>query len=278
MSLKQLRSKKQPLIMGIVNVTDDSFSGDGLGENKEAIISRVESHLEGGADLLDIGAVSTRPGSDPIPEATELKRITLALEIIKSRWPSALLSVDTSSPMVMAASIEMGVHMINDVYAFRKDGALEVLRGSQVDLLMMHMQGVPKTMQNKPNYGDVVQEVSDFLVERIDLLEKAGIDRDRVWIDPGFGFGKTMAHNYTLLRNLQQFSDVSSQICAGLSRKKMIAQAIGSESRSRVVGTVSANLLAVLNGARMLRVHDVQEAKDAVSVLYAYENMGLIDV
>lgn len=274
MSLQTLRTKSHVRVMGIVNLTDDSFSGDGVGQNREAILKRVESHLESGADVLDMGAVSTRPGADDVPEALELERVMLAIELVKSRFPNALISIDTSTPKVMAEAISAGVDMINDVFALRKEGAIDAVAEADVDLLIMHMQGVPKTMQDSPQYQDVVTEVANFFTERINLLKQRGIDQKRVWIDPGFGFGKSMPHNYQLLRHLHKFTAISPQICAGMSRKKMIAHAIGSETRSRVAGSISAHLLALLNGARMLRVHDVQEAKDAVAVLEAYNSLS----
>ncbi len=274
MSLQTLRTKSRVSVMGIVNLTDDSFSGDGVGQDREAILKRVESHLESGVDVLDMGAVSTRPGAYDVPEALELKRVMLAIELVKSRFPTALISIDTSTPKVMAEAISAGVDMINDVFALRKEGAIDAVAAADVDLLIMHMQGVPKTMQDSPQYQDVVTEVANFFTERIHFLKQSGVDQKRVWIDPGFGFGKSMPHNYKLLRHLYKFTDISPQICVGMSRKKMIAHAIGSETRSRVAGSISAHLLALLNGARMLRVHDVQEAKDAVAVLEAYNSLS----
>jgi dihydropteroate synthase len=255
----------RPAIMAIVNLTLDSFSGDGLaGAGLDRVVARAEAAIAEGARILDLGAESTRPGADPVDEEEELARVVPAVERLAGL--GVPISVDTMKPRVMAAAIRAGASMINDVYGFRAEGAIEAVAGSEAGLCVMHMQGAPRTMQTAPAYTDVVGEVRDFLAQRVAALQAAGVGRQRICIDPGFGFGKTLAHNLALLRHLDQFRELGLPVLAGLSRKSMIGAITGRAVAERICGSVAAALLALERGARILRVHDVAATRDALRV------------
>lgn len=255
----------RPAIMAIVNLTLDSFSGDGLaGAGLDRVVARAEAAIAEGARILDLGAESTRPGADPVDEEEELARVVPALERLAGL--GVPVSVDTMKPRVMAAAIRAGASMINDVYGFRAEGAIEAVAGSEAGLCVMHMQGAPRTMQAAPAYTDVVGEVRDFLAQRVAVLQAAGVGRQRICIDPGFGFGKTLAHNLALLRHLDRFRALGLPVLAGLSRKSMIGAITGRAVAERTYGSVAAALLALERGARILRVHDVAATRDALQV------------
>lgn len=255
----------RPAIMAIVNLTRDSFSGDGLaGAGLDRVVARAEAAIAEGARILDLGAESTRPGADPVSEEEELARVVPAVERLAGL--GVPISVDTMKPRVMAAAIRAGASMINDVYGFRAEGAIEAVAGSEAGLCVMHMQGAPRTMQAAPAYTDVVGEVRDFLAQRVAALQAAGVGRQRICIDPGFGFGKTLAHNLALLRHLDQFRALGLPVLAGLSRKSMIGAITGQAVAERTYGSVAAALLALERGARILRVHDVAATRDALKV------------
>ncbi len=261
-------SLERPLIMGIINLTPDSFSGDGVGGDISAAIAHAEIQRVAGADFLDLGAESSRPGAPPVPAEVELTRLLPVLHAVRG-W-GLPVSVDTIKPEVMRAVIDAGVAMINDIAALQVPGALEVVAASDVGVCLMHMQGEPRTMQTDPHYEDVTQEVRDFLAARVAACEAAGIARERLLIDPGFGFGKTVAHNYTLLRELQRFGDIGVPVLAGLSRKSMLGAVTGRQNgAARVHGSVAAAVLAVERGASIVRVHDVAATRDALAVLAA---------
>jgi dihydropteroate synthase len=258
----------RPRICGIINLTDDSFSGDGLGDAVEAAVARGVAMVEAGADLLDIGAESTRPGAEPVPGAVEIARLQPVLEALARAVPVPL-SVDTARPEVMRAAVAAGAGLINDVHALRREGAAEAAAELRVPVCLMHMQGEPRTMQDDPHYEDVVGEVHRFLAERLFACQMAGIGTHNILVDPGFGFGKTLQHNLALLASLQRFAELAP-VLVGLSRKAMIGTLTGREGGpARAVGSAAAALIAVQNGASIVRVHDVAETRDALAVWQA---------
>ena len=262
----RLLTLDQPRVMGIVNVTPDSFSDGGMHFNLEAAIAHGLQLAEQGANVLDIGGESTRPGADEISIEEELRRTIPVIEAL-ARQVSIPLSIDTSKPEVMRAAVAAGAGMINDVYALRREGALDAASELGVPVVLMHMQGEPRSMQANPEYDDVVGEVHRFLAERIFAAEMAGVVKKNIVVDPGFGFGKTRTHNLQLLAQLQRFTELGVPILAGLSRKKTIGELTGREHPAeRVFGSVAAHLIAAQHGAMLLRVHDVAATLDALKV------------
>lgn len=259
----------RPVIMGVVNVTPDSFSDDGLFADPARAIEHGRSLVEEGAAILDIGGESTRPGAAPVSEGQELERVLPVLEGLRDA--GVPLSIDTAKPAVMRAALAHGVDMVNDINAFRAHGAFESVAGSSAGLCIMHMQGEPRTMQVAPRYDDVVAEVRSFLAERVAAARAAGIDVARLCVDPGFGFGKTLVHNCELLRELRQIATLGPPLLVGLSRKSMLGHLTGRGAAERGYASVAAALLAVVNGARIIRVHDVRATRDALAV---YEAMN----
>ena len=256
--------------MGIVNLTADSFSGDGLGADAVAAIAHAAAQKEAGADILDLGAESSRPGAAAVPADLELARLLPVLREVRD-W-GVPVSVDTAKPEVMRAALAEGAALINDIGALRAPGALAAVAASDAGVCLMHMQGEPGTMQQNPQYADVVAEVRDFLAARVAACEAAGIARERLLVDPGFGFGKTVEHNYTLLRELARFATIGVPLLAGLSRKAMLGAVTGRPNgAARVHASVAAAVLAVHNGARILRVHDVAATRDALAVVEAMQ-------
>ena len=256
----------RPLIMGVLNVTPDSFSDGGRFLDPSAALEHARRMIADGADLIDIGGESTRPGAPPTPESLELERVIPLVERLSAS--GVPISADTGKPAVMRAAIAAGACMINDVYALRAPGALEALAGAAqpVAVCLMHMQGEPATMQQNVVYIDVVAEVKEFLLERAAACEAAGIARERIVLDPGFGFGKTVAHNLTLLRALPQIVALGYPVLAGLSRKSTIGALTGREGGERLAGSLAAAVAAVAGGAAIVRVHDVRETVDALKV------------
>ena len=255
----------QALVMGILNITPDSFSDAGQYEHLEFAISRAEQMIVDGVDIIDIGGESSRPGAPPLPLQDELARVMPVLYALRDCGKP--LSVDTYKPEVMREAILAGADMINDINGFRAPGAIEAVQGSDCALCIMHMQSVPQTMQDQPQYEDVVREVIAFLRERIDTMTAAGIARERLCIDPGFGFGKTVEQNYALLRATRQLrSELGLPVLAGLSRKSMIGAVTGRPVEQRLAGSVAGALAAVAQGAEIIRVHDVAETVDALKV------------
>ena len=252
-------------IMGILNVTPDSFSDGGRFEHLAAALQGARKMLAEGADIIDVGGESTRPGAQPVAVAGELERVIPVIEAINSEL-SVGISIDTSKPEVMEAAVGAGASMINDVMALRAEGAIEIARDLQVPVCLMHMQGLPRTMQKDPRYEDVVSEVREFLLQRIDACVSAGMDEGKIIIDPGFGFGKTLVHNLTLLANLGVLVRTGFPVLAGLSRKSMIASMLDRAVGSRVAASAALALIAVQKGAALVRVHDVAETADALNV------------
>ncbi len=252
-------------IMGILNVTPDSFSDGGRFHHLDAALSGARMMAEDGADVVDVGGESTRPGAQPVGLADELERVVPVVEAIASEL-SVSISIDTSKPGVMEAAVAAGATMINDVLALRADGAMETVRDLQVPVCLMHMQGLPRSMQNNPCYDDVVSEVREFLLGRVDACVSAGVDEKRIIIDPGFGFGKTLQHNLALLAHLDVLVDTGVPVLVGLSRKSMIAAMLGRPMDRRAAASAALAMIAAQKGAAMVRVHDVAETADALNV------------
>lgn len=257
--------------MGVINVTPDSFSDGGHYATTEKAIKLAHHLIQEGADILDIGGESTRPGSRPVGSDEELLRIIPVIEFAVSM--NIPVSVDTSKPEVMRVAIQAGVDIVNDINALRTPGALEAVADSSVMVCLMHMRGKPETMQRDPQYSDVVAEVGSFLEGRIAAAISAGIAHERLIIDPGFGFGKTFEHNLLLLRQLDRFSTMNLPILAGLSRKSMLGTITGNAVNNRVYASVAAALLAVGQGAKIVRVHDVKATYDVFSVFAAIDRL-----
>jgi dihydropteroate synthase len=254
--------------MGILNVTPDSFSDGGQHAGLEFALAHAEQMMRDGVDIIDVGGESTRPGAPPLPLEQELRRVMPVLYALRDCGKA--ISVDTYKPQVMREAVIAGVDMINDINAFRAPGAIEAVRDSDCALCVMHMQRQPETMQQAPAYTDVVAEVGDFLRERIDALTSAGIDPRRICIDPGFGFGKTVEHNYALLRAGRQLvAELQQPLLAGLSRKSMLGAVTGKPVEQRLAASLGGALAAVSHGALIVRVHDVAETVDALAVWQA---------
>lgn len=260
----------RPLIMGVINLSDDSFSGDGLHGNTVAAIALGRRLIEEGAHILDLGAESSRPGARPVPAQQEIDRLLPVLEALRDCGTP--LSIDTVKPQVMRAALAAGADMINDINALRAPGALESVAASQAAVCLMHMQGDPASMQDDPQYVDVVAEVAEFLAERVAAAEAAGIALNRIAVDPGFGFGKSLEHNIALLRRLGELVVPGLPLMVGLSRKSMLGLLTGRAAPERIHAGVAAHVLAILRGARMVRVHDVAATRDALAVLQAVED------
>ena len=253
-----------PLVVGIVNVTADSFSDGGRYLEAARAIEHGLRLRDEGAAIVDVGGESTRPGAAPVDAAEEMRRVIPVVEGLGRE--GVAVSVDTMKPEVMRAAIDAGAAVVNDVNAFRAPGAVEVVAQSSVGLVVMHMQGTPATMQAEPRYDDVVAEVAAFLLDRARVLETAGVARARIVLDPGFGFGKSLEHNRTLFRGLAAIVKLGYPVLVGVSRKRMIGTFTGRDVGERVAGSVAAALLAVQNGASLVRVHDVRETIDALKV------------
>jgi dihydropteroate synthase len=258
-----------PRVMGIVNVTPDSFSDGGAHETTEAAVAHGLALAAEGADLLDVGGESTRPGAGEVPVEEEMRRVIPVIERL-ARETSLPISVDTSKPEVMRAAVAAGAGLINDVYALRREGALDAAAAARVPVVLMHMQGEPRSMQDAPAYDDLVGEVHRFLAERIFACEMAGIPKKSIVLDPGYGFGKTTAHNLLLLRQQSRLLDLGLPLLAGLSRKRSLGEITGRATGERVFASVAAAVLAAEQGARILRVHDVAATVDALKVWAAY--------
>lgn len=254
----------RPLVMGIVNVTPDSFSDGGRHLLRDAALAHAHQLIEEGADILDVGGESTRPGALPVSMQAELDRVMPVIEGLRDA--PVPVSVDTCKPEVMRAALAAGVSMVNDINALQQPEALAAVAASDAAVCLMHMKGSPQNMQEQPHYHDVVTEVLQFLRARIAAAETAGIARERIVADPGFGFGKTLAHNLALLRDLGVLNELGVQVLAGLSRKSMLGTITGQDVEHRVHASVAAALLAVQRGAKILRVHDVRATCDALKV------------
>jgi dihydropteroate synthase len=263
---KHVFDLKRPLLMGILNITPDSFSDGGKYLTPSEALKRAHEMIEEGVDIIDIGGESTRPGSEPVRADVELKRIVPIIEALK-KDSNIAISVDTYKPEVMREVIDMDVAMINDVFALTQPDAIDIIKKSNIGICLMHMQGTPKTMQVNPTYQNVVSEVQSFLKSRADLLINEGIDKSRIILDPGFGFGKTFEHNIELLQGLDSFQSLKLPLLVGLSRKSFIRKILSGEHDDHLSGSISAAIFSVLKGAKILRVHDVKETKSALKIM-----------
>ena len=249
-------------------MTPDSFSDGGNLKTVNDIENRSRQMISQGADIIDVGGESTRPGADSVSVQQELDRVMPAIEMLRSEF-EVVISVDTSTPEVILEASRSGVQMINDIRALTRPGALEAAAATNLNVCLMHMQGQPKTMQKNPSYRDIVSEVKDYLEQRIYACVSSGISRDRLIIDPGFGFGKSLEHNVALLKNLQHFADMNYPVLVGISRKSMIGQLTGKNVNERLAGSLAAAMLAAQSGANIIRVHDVAETRDVLNILQA---------
>ncbi len=265
-----------PKIMAIINVTPDSFSDGGQLVFKQQAVEHALRLVEQGAHILDIGGESTRPNAKPVSVDEELSRVIPVIEALATRV-DVPISIDTSKPEVMRAAVAAGASFINDVFALRREGALEAAAELGVPVCLMHMLGSPQNMQQDVHYDDVLVQVRQFLTERIFACEMSGIGKKNIVIDPGFGFGKQLEHNLALLANLEYFTQLGVPVLAGVSRKSMIGQVTGRALEQRVMGSAAAAMLAAQNGARIIRVHDVAETKDALAVLEAVQGASRKD-
>ncbi len=258
----------RPVVMGILNVTPDSFSDGGCFNTVERAIEQAGKMIKAGVSIIDIGGESTRPGACEVSLRQELDRTIPVIKAIRSKH-DVWISIDTSKAEVMKQAIESGADIVNDVRALQEPGALEVVAQYQVPVCLMHMQGQPRTMQSLPQYQDLIKQVTEFLSQRIAACEKAGIKRSNMILDPGFGFGKTLQHNYQLLEQLQVFHQFELPILAGMSRKSMIFKLLDKEPSDTVAGSVACATIAALKGAQIIRVHDFEETLDALKVVNA---------
>lgn len=273
MPLLQLKHQQldlsRPQVMGILNVTQDSFSDGGKFLNLSAAKKQAELMVEAGATIIDVGGESTRPGAVAVSEQEELDRV---MPVIEWLVKEADVSIDTSKAVVMAAAVDAGAAMINDVCALTKPGSLELAAATDVPICLMHMQGSPRTMQANPSYSHVVDEIREFFIERMTTCEQLGIKRERIILDPGFGFGKNTEHNVTLLNNLNKIVALGRPVLAGLSRKSLIAEVIDKPAHQRQAASVALAIKAWQMGASIIRVHDVAETVDALKMLDFLEN------
>jgi dihydropteroate synthase len=256
----------RPHVMGIVNVTPDSFSDGGKYSSTDLAVAHALELIADGADILDIGGESTRPGAPPVSLEEELRRVIPVIEALGA-VSTVPLSIDTYKPEVMRSAIAAGVDIVNDVRALQEEGAVEIVANSDVGVCLMHMQGMPQTMQINPTYDDVVTEVKLFLKERAITCMQAGISKSRILLDPGFGFGKTRMHNITLLQNLTAFNALDFPLLVGLSRKSVLGQVTGQDVNTRVHASVAAAVISAMKGASILRVHDVMATVEALKVV-----------
>jgi dihydropteroate synthase len=260
---------ESPLVMGIVNITPDSFYDGGKYNSEQAAIARSEQLIAEGADIIDLGAASTRPGAEYITPQEELKRLLPVVDFLVNKYGKLPISIDTFHSSVAKKSIESGASIINDISGGNFDSEMYATMGKlKVPYILMHIQGTPETMQIEPHYENVVEEIYKYFLERITKLKQAGVEQ--IIIDPGFGFGKTVEHNYTLLRHLDRFKSLGFPILVGLSRKSMINKVLKTKPENALTGTISLNTLALLQGASILRVHDVKEARQVIQLVKQY--------
>ena len=265
----QIMDLSFPQVMGIVNMTPDSFSDGGNYNNLNDAMRRVDSMIQAGASFIDVGGESTRPGAAEVSVEEELDRVIPLVEKI-ARYFDVWISVDTSKPQVITESAKAGAHLINDIRALTEPGAIEAAAKTQLPVCIMHMQGDPKTMQDAPHYQqDIYQEVDQIFTQHINRCINAGIERQKIILDPGFGFGKTLQHNYRLLAKLKNFHHFGLPLLVGMSRKSMIGQVLNVPPQERMIGSVSCAVIAAMQGAQIIRVHDVKETFDALRIVQA---------
>ena len=263
--------RRRPVVMGILNATPDSFSDGGKFRTPQGAIAQAELMIASGVDLIDIGGESTRPGAQPVELQEELDRVLPVIEALKDC--GVPLSIDTYKAETMRQALRVGVDCVNDIWALRQEGAVDtVLESSNCGIVLMHMQRDPQTMQFNPEYHDVIAQVMQFLKERAELLKTKGVEGIRIAIDPGFGFGKSLEHNLTMLSNFKQFSQLGYAVLAGISRKSMLGKLTGKDTHERLAPSVAAAIMAADRGARIVRVHDVPETVDALKLWEAIDS------
>lgn len=263
-----------PAVMGILNVTPDSFFDGGRYTDEDKLLQHAGNMVSEGAAIIDIGAASTRPGADDIGEAEELRRLIPAIQAVRKIFPDVIISADTYRAAVAEKAVEAGAEIVNDVSGGKMDDKMfETVGRLKVPYVLMHIKGTPKDMQVDPHYDDVTREVKEYFEERLNKLKNLGVEQ--VILDPGFGFGKTLEHNYTLLRDMKTLSDMGYPVLAGVSRKSMINKVLKTKPENALNGTTAVNTIALLNGASMLRVHDVREAMQAVKIVEMYRSKSL---
>lgn len=271
---KQVLSTDRSWVMGILNITPDSFSDGGKFLSPDKALAQAEAMLEDGADIIDVGGESTRPGADGVSLQEEIDRVIPVIEQIGSQLDDVAISVDTSKPDVMRAAVAAGAVLVNDIFALRQEGALEVVAELGVAVCLMHMQGEPRSMQVAPEYQELPREIIDFLAERITASVAAGIDRDKIIVDPGFGFGKNDEHNLQILANLQQLQELRQPLLVGLSRKRLLGNLTGKAADKRIFAGIAAAVIAVAGGANIIRTHDVAATVDALKIADAVRMTG----
>ena len=259
---------EKPLVMGVLNVTPDSFSDGGQHASVTSAFDHAQQMINEGAAIIDVGGESTRPGASPVSTQQELDRVIPVIEKIAANL-DCVISLDSSCPQVMQAAAQAGASLLNDVRAFQREGALQVAAKTGLPVCLMHMRGEPKTMQQQPHYDSVVDEVQAFLLARVEACLSAGIERNKIIIDPGFGFGKTLDHNLQLLESLAQLKELGLPLLVGMSRKSMIGAILNNETSERLYGGLALAAIAVGQGANIIRTHDVGPTSDAVAVAYA---------
>ncbi|MEX2489186.1 MAG: dihydropteroate synthase [Pseudomonadales bacterium] len=274
--LSDLPRIKRPVVMGILNVTPDSFFDGGRYDSVDDAVARAWRMVDEGADIIDIGGESTRPGAEPIGPDEELARVMPVIESLRGAG-NVLISIDTSTPEVMRQAANAGANLINDVRALQRKGAMEAAADTGLPVCLMHMQGDPSTMQQDPYYSDLLGEIREFFEERIDACRQAGIDRNRLILDPGFGFGKTPAHNLQLLNRFARFKELGLPLLVGLSRKSTIGKILEGISDDRLMGSVAGAVIAVTNGASIVRTHDIKATCEALQVTWAVMNEQLTE-
>lgn len=268
LTIKQLMAGAEPVIMGILNVTPDSFSDGGEFNRVDAAVQRAIEMQAQGAAIIDVGGESTRPGAEPVSVSQEIERVVPVIEAIR-RCSDVQISIDTSKPEVMSAAVQAGANLVNDVNALRAPGAIACCAELAVPVCLMHMKGEPRTMQKNPVYSDVVDDVRDFLLDRVKVCVEAGIAGNQILLDPGFGFGKTLEHNLQLLSRLHEFCELDFPVLVGVSRKSMLGEILNRPVDERMIGGVAVTVLAFGKGARWFRVHDVAETGDALKICKA---------
>lgn len=261
----------RPAVMGILNITPDSFSDGGKHAQLNDAIREAQQMLVDGATVLDVGGESTRPGAAEVPLQQELDRVIPVIEALRQRF-DCIISIDTSKAAVMSAAVQAGADMINDVRALQEPDSLQTAVALRVPVCLMHMQGAPRTMQHAPMYQDVVADVTEFLVERADQCIAGGLSKEQIILDPGFGFGKSLQHNYLMLRHFASFTLLGYPVLAGISRKSMIGQLLNVDINERLAGSLTCATIAALNGARLIRVHDVKETVQALRIVTAVQD------
>jgi dihydropteroate synthase len=261
-------TSQTPIVMGILNVTPDSFSDGGVFDHVEKAVEQAALMLHHGASIIDIGGESTRPGAQAVNEAQELQRVIPVIKALKARF-DCIISIDTSKAGVMSEAVAAGADMINDVKALSEPGCIATAARLNVPVCLMHMQGEPRTMQENPSYGDVVDDIKTFFTRRIEQCVAGGIKRQNICLDPGFGFGKTVAQNYQLLNRLDEFASLELPLLVGMSRKSMIGKVLNNTVEQRLSGSLACAVIAAMNGANIIRVHDVKDTTEAIKIVLA---------